>query len=104
MTSQGGRRRAANLRPPVPKARIGLHTAIALATGAAWVYLVRAAIDFGALARGGQGLAWLFAALATLGAVGCLLLAILMVTRVLVLIGALTEQRPSRPPARRKAK
>ena len=40
----------------------------------AWGYLVWAAIDFGAEARGGNGDAWKFLALASLGAVACLFL------------------------------
>ena len=92
----------------MPKGRLAAHAALALLTGAAWVYLVRAAIDFGTLARDGQGLAWLFTGLATLGAIGCLLLAIVLVTRVLTMLGVIRELPPQthqarRAPARRRA-
>lgn len=103
MTSPSGRRRAAPARPSLPKGRIAAHLALALLTGAAWVYLVRAAIDFGTLGREGEALAWVFAALATLGAIGCLLLAIVLVTRVLTLLGLIREQQPKRAAARRRA-
>ena len=105
MTQAGGRRRAPAARPALPKGRLAAHVVLALLTGAAWVYLVRAAIDFGTLGRDGQGLGWLFAALATLGAIGCLLLAIVLVTRVLTMTGLLREQprQPKRAAARRRA-
>jgi hypothetical protein len=102
MTTPGGRRRAAPARRELPKVRLAAHLAVALLTGAAWIYLVRAAIDFGGVARDGDGIAWLFVALATLGAIGCLLLAIVLVTRVLVMLGLVRDQ-PKPPPAKRTA-
>ena len=103
MTTPGGRRRAEPARPALPKGRLAAHVALALLTGAAWVYLVRAAIDFGGLGRSGNNTAWLFAALATFGAIGCLLLAIALVTRVLTMLGLVREQQPKRTAARRRA-
>lgn len=98
MTTPGGRRRAAPARTAVPWRKVAINAALVLLTGAAWIYLVRAAIDFGGLGKGGQGIAWLFAALATLGAIGCLLLTIVLVTRTLVAAGLITDHRPDHHP------
>ena len=49
----------------------------------AWGYLVKAAIDFGVSARGGESGAWLFLGLASLGAVACLFIGLILVSRVL---------------------
>ena len=51
----------------------------ALVCGVAWFFLVKAAIDFGRLARDGQGIAWAFTAAATIGATACLLLMFILV-------------------------
>ena len=57
----------------------------------AWVVLVRAAIDFGADARGGRNAGWAFMALASLGAVGCLLLGLVLLIRALTALGLVGE-------------
>ena len=48
----------------------------------AWGYLVKAAIDFGTTARGGQSEAWWFLALASLGAIACLFIGLMLVSRI----------------------
>ncbi len=48
----------------------------------AWGYLVYAAIDFGTTARGGDGTAWWFLALAAVGAMLCLFLGLILVARI----------------------
>ena len=48
----------------------------------AWGYLVYAAIDFGSTARSGNDTAWWFLALASLGAVACLFVGLMLVARV----------------------
>ena len=53
----------------------------------AWGYLVYAAIDFGAEARGGDTTAWWLLGLASLGAVACLFVGLLLVTRLLRILG-----------------
>ncbi len=71
----------------------------------AWGYLVWAAIDFGAAARGGEQVAWAFLALASLGAVACLFAGLMLGVRLLRLVGVLSPPAsggptPSaRPPA-----
>lgn len=57
----------------------------------AWWVLVRAAIDFGRSARDGDGLAWLFLAVASLGAMACLFAGLLVGVRLLVALGVLRE-------------
>ncbi len=90
VTPPGGRRRAVN-RPPLPKRPLVLHLAGIVATAAAWIFLVREAIDFGGLAKGGDGPAWIFAALATIGAITCLLLSLLITGRILAMLGIVDE-------------
>jgi hypothetical protein len=53
----------------------------------AWGYLVYAAIDFGSTARGGDSAAWWFLGLASLGAVACLFVALMLIARLLRRLG-----------------
>ena len=76
----------------------------AIASGVAWVFLVNAAIDFGRLARGGDGIAWFFTAAATVGATVCLLLLFVLGARVLVMLGLLSEYKPRRSSGGRRAR
>ncbi len=57
----------------------------------AWGYLVKSAIDFGVSARGGESDAWLFLGLASLGAVACLFVGLILVAKVF--------RRLTKPPA-----
>lgn len=83
---RGGRRSAgkrAGSRPP----RRFRPSLLALALGVtlavvAWGYLVYAAIDFGTTARGGDSAAWAFLAVAAVGAVLCLFLALMLIARI----------------------
>jgi hypothetical protein len=62
----------------------------------AWGFLVWAAIDFGRTARGGQTEAWWFLALASIGAVACLFLGLMLVTVLLRRLGIVAAKRPHR--------
>ena len=73
----------------------------ALVCGVAWFFLVRAAIDFGRLARDGESVAWAFTVAATIGATACLLLMFILLTRVLMALGLVSEYRPRRAAGRR---
>ncbi len=73
----------------------------ALASAVAWVFLVGAAIDFGRLARNGDGVAWLFATAATVGGIVCLLLLFVLGSRLLVALGLVSEYKPRRAGGRR---
>ncbi|MEO6511216.1 MAG: hypothetical protein ABIO16_09510 [Nocardioides sp.] len=53
----------------------------------AWGYLVYAAIDFGSSARGGDNQAWVFLGLASLGAVACLFIGLMLIARLLRMLG-----------------
>ncbi len=54
----------------------------------AWGYLVYAAIDFGTAARGGSdSSAWALMGLASLGAIACLFVGLLLVSRLLSALG-----------------
>ncbi len=64
----------------------------------AWGYLVFAAIDFGVDARGGDSGAWGFLALASLGAVACLFIGLILVARLLARLAG-----PPRTPGGRRA-
>lgn len=57
----------------------------------AWGYLVYAAIDFGATARGGESTAWWFLALASLGAVACLFVGLMLIARLLRRLGITSD-------------
>ena len=48
----------------------------------AWGYLVMAAIDFGTSARGGTSQAWWFLTLASLGAIACLFVGLMLAARI----------------------
>ena len=74
-----------------------------LGCGGAWFFLVRAAIDFGRAARGGQSLAWAFTGGATLGAIGCLLLMFVLVSRTVRAVAPARRSRPRRPAGGRRA-
>jgi hypothetical protein len=64
----------------------------------AWGYLVYAAIDFGSSARGGDGRAWVFLGLASLGAVACLFIGLMLVARLLRMLGVNRGNADEPPP------
>ena len=75
-------------------------------TGAvvAWGYLVYLAIDFGTSGRDGDSTAWWLLALATIGAIACLFVAMMLGTRLVALLKAGTPPPgPPRPPGGRRA-
>jgi hypothetical protein len=65
----------------------------------AWGYLVYAAIDFGAAARDGNPDAWWFLAVASLGAVACLFVGLILAARLLRRLGITSGPAPAEPPA-----
>lgn len=74
--------------------RTALLSAGVTGTVIAWGLLVFAAIDFGGKARSGESGNWWFLALATVGAMACMFLAILLATRLQA------EMRGQGPPSR----
>jgi len=70
----------------------------------AWGYLVFLAIDLGKSARNGESAAWWLLALATLGAIACLFVAMMLGTRLVERIRAgAPPSAPPRPPGGRRA-
>ncbi|QNN52288.1 hypothetical protein [Nocardioides mesophilus] len=100
----GGRRRAEKAKRPSRLPQLGGLSLGAVAAGVAWYFLVSAAIDFGQLARGGNALAWAFTGAATIGATLCLLLVFVLLARILVALGLISEYRPRRSTGRRAAR
>jgi hypothetical protein len=76
------------------------------ATVVAWGYLVYLAIDFGTTARNGDSTAWWFLALATVGAIACLFVAMMLGTRMVTRLraGAPPTAPPPTPGGRRAAR
>lgn len=79
--AQTGKRAGPRRRRGVSPALLLLALGVTLCV-VAWGYLVKAAIDFGSTARGGQSDAWWFLALASLGAVACLFVGLMLVARI----------------------
>jgi hypothetical protein len=87
--SRRGPRRGAGVQPALLLLALGITGCIV-----AWGYLVYAAIDFGSTARGGDSTAWWFLALASVGAVACLFVGLLLVARALRRLGITSTPRP----------
>lgn len=103
----GGKRRAethSHARPRLgPLSRLGANVLGIVLGGLAWWYLVRAAVDFGHLALAGESRAWVFTLAAAAGAAVCLLLVIVLIARVLMTLGLVSEYEPRRAAPRRRA-
>jgi hypothetical protein len=70
----------------------------------AWGYLVYLAIDFGTTARDGDGRAWWFLGVATIGAIACLFVALMLGARLVRRMRATAAPSgPPRPPGGRRA-
>ncbi|MGZ4449779.1 MAG: hypothetical protein ACXVW4_08275 [Nocardioides sp.] len=83
---RSGARRGPKKQASVQPALLGLALGVTLCV-VAWGYLVYAAIDFGSTARGGESTAWYFLALASVGAVACLFVGLMLVARLLRRLG-----------------
>ncbi len=79
---RAGERRKARFQPSVLLLALGITAGVI-----AWGYLVKAAIDFGIEARSGTSSAWLYLGLASLGAVACLFVGLMLVSRALRVLG-----------------
>lgn len=95
--------------PPSLRPRVLVLAAAVTASVVAWGYLVYLAIDFGTTARDGDSTAWWLLGGASLGAVFCLFLGLVLVARLLRALGITTppEERPEpaapRSPGGRRA-
>lgn len=92
---RAGVRQKARFRPSTLLLTVGVTAGVI-----AWGYLVKAAIDFGVEARSGTSDAWLYLGLASLGAIACLFVGLLLIARLLRELG-ITKPPPSPddPPA-----
>ena len=99
----------ARLEEPTPQAGSSKAPLLFLALGitasvVAWGYLVYLAIDFGTSARNGDNRGWAFLALATVGAIACLFLALTLGTRFVTRLRASSPPPPPpQPPGGRRA-
>ncbi len=103
---RAGSRRAAKPARRNPTAALAFAVAITLLV-VAWGYLVYVAIDFGSSARAGQQAGWWLLGLASLGAVACLFVGLMLTTRLVRVLQpspeADTEPAPPRVPGGRRA-
>jgi hypothetical protein len=106
VTTRGGRRvnRERARAPGLPV--LAMTTAMALGailSAVAWVFLVRAAVEFGRLARQGNAGAWAFTLGASVGATVCALLVLVLVARALRTVGLIRDYQPRRAGERRRS-
>ncbi|QBR92279.1 hypothetical protein [Nocardioides euryhalodurans] len=87
----GPKKKRSNLRPATLLLSLGITVGVI-----AWGYLVKAAIDFGVQARNGDQDAWIYLGAASLGAVACLFIGLMLVARLLRMLG-ITSERPAAP-------
>lgn len=74
---RAGPRRQRSVQPALLTYAVGVTLCVV-----AWGYLVKAAVDFGATARNGQSEAWWLLGLASLGAIACLFVGLMLVARI----------------------
>lgn len=90
-----------------PRRRLAILAVATTATIVAWGYLVWVAIDFGSSARAGESAAWWFLGLASLGAIACLFIGLLLAAAALRTLGVTPPptdpDAPERPPGGRRA-
>ena len=99
--SRRGPRRKARFQPALLVLALGITACVV-----AWGYLVYAAVDFGKTARAGDSTAWWFLGLASVGAVACLFVGLMLVARVTRRLGITrspTTDEPPRPVGGRRA-
>jgi uncharacterized BrkB/YihY/UPF0761 family membrane protein len=99
---RAGEKVKGGFRPVLLLLAIGITLAVV-----AWGYLVYAAIDFGSTARSGDSTAWWFLALASIGAVACLFVGLMLVARLTrrlgITSGPPSKDQPPRPVGGRRA-
>ena len=86
--AKGMRARSVVFKHALRNALLPIVTVLGVTVGVvAWGYLVKAAIDFGVQARSGTSSAWLYLALAAIGAVACLFIGLMLVARLMRVLG-----------------
>lgn len=94
---RAGSRRGAPAPRKLPRSALGYAAGITLAV-VAWGFLVWSAVDFGVSARSGETEAWWFLALASIGAMACLFVALMLVVRLSRALGITTPPAPRGTP------
>jgi hypothetical protein len=101
--AQGAGKRRGSRKAPKKKVQLDpsmlLHAAGVTFCVIAWGYLVSAAIDFGSTARSGRSEAWLFLAVACIGAACCLFAGLMLGARLLRALGITAGPPPEQPGA-----
>lgn len=93
---RAGARPSRRFRPALLVLAVGITACVV-----AWGYLVYAAIDFGAAARrDSSGGDWFFLALASIGAIACLFLGLMLVVRLSRALGITHAPEPKPQPKR----
>ncbi len=96
---QTGKRAGPKRQRSVTPALLALCVGVTLCV-VAWGYLVKAAIDFGITARDGQSDAWWFLGLASIGAIACLFIGLMLISRITRRLGITKPPTPAEvPPA-----
>lgn len=106
-TVVAGRRRAEKTRVEARPRRWGhalLLVVGVLAASWAWLFLVRASITFGQVARDGRGAAWAVCGAGTIGAAVCLLLVFVLLTRTWTMLGLRSDYQPRRSSGGKRSK
>jgi hypothetical protein len=98
----------ARLEEPPARERSSLGRLLLLALGitaavVAWGYLVYLAIDFGTAARDGDSTGWWLLGLATVGAIACLFVGMMLVTRLFARLRSGSPRSEPRPAGGRRA-
>ena len=94
---RAGSRRASRRRLALRPSLLGLALGVTLAV-VGWGYLVYAAVDFGAAARSGAPRAWLLLGVASLGAVACLFVGLMLLARLLRRLSVTRDPTAPEPP------
>lgn len=103
MVAQGAGKRKGSRKAPKKRAQFDpsmlLYAAGITFCVIAWGYLVSAAIDFGSTARSGRSEAWLYLAVACIGAASCLFAGLMLGARLLRGLGITSAPpEPARTP------
>ena len=89
---RAGSKQKRTLRPALLGLALGVTFSVV-----AWGYLVYAAVDFGADARDGDTTSWWYLGLASAGAVACLFLGLILLTRISRALGITGTPPPKAP-------
>lgn len=90
---RAGPKRRTRFNPSVLLLTIGVTAGVI-----AWGYLVKAAVDFGVEARSGNSDAWVYLGAASLGAVACLFIGLMLIARLVRALGITSSSTSASSP------